>query len=164
MIRPCDACGEPYECQRSTSKTCSRRCRQRLALMPPPVKKAKKKAPAKKRAPARKRAPTKSTVTVKGTGEQVAVDGDGDLLPRSTVYDSTYRALADAGRLDHPLGAASLVLAKRLDSPYFKDTGSGLASLARQLDASLKIALAGAAKKSGLDELRERREQRRRSA
>ena len=44
--------------------------------------------------------------------------------------------LEDAGRLSTPLGQVALALARRLDSPS-GDTGAGLASLAKQLAATL---------------------------
>ncbi len=51
--------------------------------------------------------------------------------------------LEDAGRLSTPLGQVALALARRLDSPS-GDTGAGLASLAKQLAATLAAATADA--------------------
>jgi hypothetical protein len=45
-------------------------------------------------------------------------------------------ALENAGRLSAPLGQVALVLARRLDAPG-GDTGSGLASVAKQLAVTL---------------------------
>ncbi len=57
------------------------------------------------------------------------------------VVESTRAVLSEAGRLDSPLGAAALVLAGRLDSNRH-ETGAGLASLAKQLQATLAAATA----------------------
>jgi endogenous inhibitor of DNA gyrase (YacG/DUF329 family) len=67
-------------------------------------------------------------------------------------------ALEDAGRLSTPLGQVALALARRLDSPS-GDTGAGLASLAKQLAATLAAATADARPTGDLlDELRARRD------
>jgi hypothetical protein len=50
-------------------------------------------------------------------------------------------ALEAAGRLSAPLGQVALVLARRLDAPG-GESGSGLASLAKQLAATLAAATA----------------------
>lgn len=55
----------------------------------------------------------------------------------------TERALADADRTDTPMGQATLLIARILDSGI-QDTGSSIAALIRQYDASLDKALEGA--------------------
>ena len=67
-------------------------------------------------------------------------------------------ALKDAGRLSTPLGQVALALARRLDSPS-GDTGAGLASLAKQLAATLAAVTADVRPADDLlDELRARRD------
>ena len=74
------------------------------------------------------------------------------------VAESTRRKLDEMGQLDTPLGQATMVLARRLDRPG-GDTGAGLASLAKQLAATLAAAT-GDARPAGdlLTELRARRD------
>lgn len=59
------------------------------------------------------------------------------------VYRATLRTLDDIDRASTPLGAAALALARRLDSPGV-DTGSAIAAVARQLEATLTAATRGA--------------------
>ena len=67
-------------------------------------------------------------------------------------------ALQDAGRLSAPLGQVALVLARRLDAPG-GESGSGLASVARQLAVMLAAATADAPPADDLlTELRARRD------
>jgi hypothetical protein len=67
-------------------------------------------------------------------------------------------ALEAAGRLSAPLGQVALVLARRLDAPG-GESGSGLASVAKQLAVTLAAAT-GDVRPAGdlLDELRARRD------
>lgn len=67
----------------------------------------------------------------------VPTDSDGP------VYVATLQTLTDADRALTPLGAAALTLARRLDSPG-ADTGSAIAAVARQLEATLTAATRGA--------------------
>lgn len=81
----------------------------------------------------------------------------------SGVTGATWAALEAAGRVDTPLGQAAMVLAARVDAGV--DTGSGLASLARELRATLDAATRGAqAAVDPLDELRARRDGKSRAA
>jgi hypothetical protein len=67
-------------------------------------------------------------------------------------------ALEAAGRLSAPAGRVALVLARRLDAPA-GESGSGLASVARQLAATLAVAIADVRPADDLlDELRIRRD------
>lgn len=71
---------------------------------------------------------------------------------------ATMLELADAGRLGTPLGQAALVLARRIDRSHL-DTGAGVASLAKQLQATLAAATADAeVEDDPVDEVRARRD------
>lgn len=71
-------------------------------------------------------------------------------------------ALEAAGRVGHPLAEVAVVLAARIDANVegAVDTGSALASVARELRATLEAATASAAPPDVVDELRARREAR----
>lgn len=69
--------------------------------------------------------------------------------------------LASSGREGTPMAEVAVVLAARIDASV--DTGSALASMARELRATLEAATASAAPRDEVDELRERREARLRS-
>jgi hypothetical protein len=76
-----------------------------------------------------------------------------------TVRASVLADLEAAGRVDTPLGQTALVLAERLDARA--DTGSAIASVAKQLQATLEAATSDATLAvNPLDELRARRAQR----
>lgn len=64
------------------------------------------------------------------------------------------KALEEVDRQDSPLGAAAMALAMRLDQPG-TDTGSALAAVARQLEATLESATRGAGSASAPDQLRD---------
>jgi hypothetical protein len=139
IVRPCDACGETYEAKTRRSRYCSDRCKRRFhrgARAPENVTPLEpRKRPKKKDRPA--------------TVEPVD-DGAGP------VEKATRMSLAEVDRLDSPLGAAAVVLARRLDEG--RDTGQGFASLAKQLQATLEAATAGVQQEADpIDELRARR-------
>jgi hypothetical protein len=74
---------------------------------------------------------------------------------------STLQELVSAGRESTALGQAALLLAYRIERSQM-DTGAGVASLVKQHGATLAEALKGATQaKSGLDELRSRRDAKR---
>lgn len=76
------------------------------------------------------------------------------------VCDSVRAQLAEVGRESTPLGVVALALAEQIDAGGH--TATGYAALAKQLEATLASAMDGTkATKSGVDELRERRERRR---
>lgn len=78
------------------------------------------------------------------------------LTVASGVADATLQALEAADRASTPAGAAALALAARIDAN--SDTGSAMASMTKELRATMTEALAGAAvEPDALDELRERR-------
>ena len=114
MMRPCNACGETYEAKRSTSKYCSSSCRVRAS---------------------------RGGAEVVEIPAPPAAEADGDVGPVTTA---TLKALAEADRLEHPMGAAALALARRVDFPGL-DTGSAFAAVVRQLEATLAAATKGAA-------------------
>lgn len=76
------------------------------------------------------------------------------------VTAATTAELEAAGRLDTALGQACLVLARRLDFPGL-DTGSAVASVARQLDAMMATATRGAGQKTAPQQLRDELAERR---
>ena len=87
-------------------------------------------------------------------------------LPRKTgqVEATTVVTLTAADRLDTPLGQTTLELARRLDNSD-RETGQGLSSLAKQFQAMLAAATAGAhAEADPIDELRAARDRKRRSS
>lgn len=80
-------------------------------------------------------------------------------VPPSLV-EAVRRELAEAGREDTALGQAALVLAAQTGN--LRDTGSAVASVIREMRATLAEALKGAdVKADGLDELRLRRDAKR---
>ncbi len=84
-------------------------------------------------------------------------------LPQRTgrVEATTHTALVEADRLDTPLGQTALGLARRLDDPD-RETGQGLSSLAKQFQAMLEAATAGAfVEADPIDELRAARDRKR---
>lgn len=141
MERICDACGESYLAKRATSRYCSDRCRKRAL---------------------RARA-----------AEVVAIDPGKKRRTRSrkppppadepSVAAATKTDLAAVGRLAGPLGQAAMVLAGRIDA--HRDTGSALAAVTKEWRATMSAATAGVKREANpLDELRERREARRRGS
>ena len=116
MKRPCDLCGTVYEAKRATSKFCSSNCRTRKA---------------------------RGVVVDLPAGRLSGVVDESDVPMATPVETATLKALVEAGRLDSPLGAAAMMLARRMDSPGL-DTGSAVAAVARQLEATLASATRGA--------------------
>lgn len=149
MERPCDCCGETYEAKTVRSRYCSDRCKRRYHRG------------------ARPAAGTTKAEPKKGRGRKPAADTPADEPDRSGVGSTTAAVLLElqeAKRLHTPLGQAALVLAHRLDASH-KDTGAGVASLAKQLHATLAAATADAEVDADeVDELRRRREEKLRAA
>lgn len=140
----CTVCGVQYEAQRSTSRYCSTRCRTR----------------ASRAGTSRRKAPASGEVV---TPLPAASQSPASSLPYSAER-LTVEDLEKAGRLNTPLGQAAVILAKRLDDNY-RETGSGVAALSRQLEATLRSATAGAQSASdpvqaARDEVAERRRRR----
>lgn len=135
MQHSCIVCGGSFEAKRASAKFCSPRCNKRH-------QRGARKKSAKKTAP----------VTELPKPREPRAGG---------VEDATRRQLDDADRLDTPLGQAALRLAARLDHGHM-DTGSALASVAKQLTATLEAAVAGAnVEADPIDELRAVRERKR---
>lgn len=83
----------------------------------------------------------------------------------ASVGAATLLELQEAKRLHTPLGQAALALAHRLDLSHM-DTGAGVASLAKQLQATLAAATADvdAEQADPVDEVRRARESKLRAA
>lgn len=142
MDRACDVCGITYTAKRASSRYCSPRCKTRAHRASDAVK-----AQPTSKAQPRPEAPVVPIPTPE-PAEALAV----------SVAESTRRALVELGRLESPLGQATMVLARRLDNPG-SDTGAGLASLAKQYQATFAVATEGAkVEEDPLDELRARRD------
>ena len=159
MEMACYECGEVFEAKRDTARYCSTRCRvrahrKRKTEMPESVKQATASAVVGRlmdedEEPPRE-APAEGRVIV-------------DDVPMS-VYQATQDELRKAGKVGTVAGQSALALAARIDNPAL-DTGSALAGMVKQLEATLAGVLAD--KDDGgdeLDELRRRREERRRAA
>ena len=136
MERRCDVCGTTYTARRASSRFCSERCKKRA-----------QRAPATQRSGKRHRAPPNAAVVPLPQPDVTA-----------GVAESTRRRLDEMGRLDTPLGQAAMALAHRLDDPR-GDTGSAVAAMARQLQATLSAATADVRPAGDLlTELRARRD------
>lgn len=89
--------------------------------------------------------------------------GDAKPPPRGPVAEATIRLLEEADEMDTPLGANALKLAEKLDEGG--DTGSSTAALSKQhLTVTTEILRGMKRVANPLDDLRERRERRRRGA
>lgn len=95
------------------------------------------------------------------TVTQLSAPDEPDSPRRGPVESATVRTLTDAGRLDSPLGQTCLALARRLDFPAL-DTGSAVAAVAKQLEATLVSATRGAGGASSPQQLRDELAERRR--
>ena len=115
----CSACGITYAAKRASSRFCSERCKKRA-----------QRAPATQQSGKRRQARPNAAVVPMPQPDLTA-----------GVAESTRRRLDEMGRLDTPLGQAAMALAHRLDDPR-GDTGSAVAAMARQLQATLSAATA----------------------
>lgn len=113
MLRPCDICGDSYEAKRPNSKYCSANCRKRAS---------------------RGVVPVAETVTVLPGGSVGGQAGPGP------VESALLGELHLVERESTVMGQAALALARRVDAA--RDTGAGLASLVKQLEATVKAATA----------------------
>ncbi|MFJ9374425.1 hypothetical protein [Streptomyces sp. NPDC101455] len=139
MRRTC-ICGEEFEAKRPTAKYCGDRCRKRAQ---------------------------RGTNTSNTTSTVVAF-GLAPRPPRGEPEPGPLEAAAHAelesfGRADTLAGGVVLALARRIDGAGPMDTGSGFAALAKELRASMAVALAGADQESDpidqvRDEVRQQRE------
>ena len=116
----CAGCGIEFEGKRSTAKYCGPTCRKRGQRRGGPV---------------------------------VAVDQGDELepVPAAVGLVESYReALAEADRLNTPLGQHVLTLAQKMTGAF--ETGSGIAALSKQLDAVFDKAMAGIKRGDAVDE------------
>jgi len=118
MQRPCDVCGDPYEAKRATSKFCSAKCR---------VAKARGAVTTHHEGPALEVSPVSSLPAAEDEGP-------------GPVTVAVLAELTKAERAETSLGQAALALARRVD--IGRDTGAGLASLVKQLEATTNSATA----------------------
>ena len=85
---------------------------------------------------------------------------DGEEAPPSELERAVTRELEAVGRLESVAGQVALELAYRVVSPH--ETGAAVAALAKQLTASLAVALGDVAPAADpLDEIRARRDRKR---
>jgi hypothetical protein len=142
MDRLCVICGGTFTAKRPQARMCSDRCRkrsQRSSGTPQGVQGA----------------PVVPVAVPLPQSEDSAGLGAG-------VAESTRAKLVALDRLDSPLGQAAMVLARRLDNPGM-DTGSSIASVARQYQLTMEAATEGEKVASDpLDELRARRDMKKR--
>lgn len=88
------------------------------------------------------------------------VTGIADVLvERHPLVVVTTQTLEDAGVLDTIAGQQAVSLARRIASPH--ETGSAVASLSKELQAVVRVALARVSNDDPLDELRRRRDRKR---
>jgi hypothetical protein len=125
MFRPCDVCGVSYEAKRPNSRFCSGTCRKRFS---------------------------RGVVTLpEVTERETAPVTKGDVHPLASLVPSVdlevgpvetalLSELTEVERAATALGQAALALARRVD--IGRDTGAGLASLVKQLEATVKAATA----------------------
>ena len=141
MDAVCEVCGETFQAKRRTARFCSSNCRVRAHAQVVPLKKP---------------GSAKNKTTKAKTGE---TDVEVAQLLAGNVEAAAIKQLQEAGRLDSVLGQAALVLARRLDRVTV-DTGSAVAGVVKQLEATLEAATAGAnVAEDPVDELRRRRDQ-----
>ena len=123
----CTVCGATFQAQRVTARYCGSTCRTRAS-----------------------RAGSSSRPRPAGGGQvtplptPVAPAGPPETFDEPSLdgaYQTTRAALERASRLHTPLGQAAVRLAYRLDNSH-KDTGSAVAALARQLQATFAAATA----------------------
>lgn len=149
MQRSCTVCGKPYEARRVTSRYCGSTCRTRAS---------RAGTSSSRPAPVIAEVPPPAVAAAPSTEPIDPVDV---ILSATT---RTIRELEAAGRLDTAVGQVAVLLAQRLDASH-RDTGSAVATLARQHAAQMSLAMAGASREASpvekaKDELTRRRNQR----
>lgn len=124
FVKKCEQCGRVFKAESDRAKYCATRCRtaatrarKRLADVPSVVDGAR-------------------MVALPPMAAEKQAAGGG-------MVEVTAAALEAAGRVNTPMGRATLLIAQILDSGI-QDTGSSIAALIRQYDASLTKALDGA--------------------
>lgn len=156
MEMACYECGEVFEAKRDTARYCSPRCRvrahrKRKTAMPESVKRATASAVVGRLMDDDEEQPREPPAEGRVVDEPVPM----------SVYQATKDELLKAGKVGTVAGQSALALAARIDTPAL-DTGSALAGMVKQLEATLAGVLA-VKDDSGdeLDELKRRREERR---
>ncbi len=130
----CQECGRLFDAKRRGALFCGTTCRKRSSTRDIAARESGEFAPV-------------SPISSPETAESP---------PESPLVATTRRELTEAGVVDSVPGQIALRLALKLSQPG--DTGSAMASLARQLSAAMAEALAGGTKKAdSMDELMERR-------
>lgn len=141
MDIPCVMCGTPFTAKRASARYCGERCKKRAQRNPG-------------------RPDTGTVRPASGTLAPVAQIGSVSAPALGRVAMLTQKTLEDAGRVDTVMGAVALALAAKVDDPGM-DTGSSIAALARQLEASLDKALDGAVTvQTPLERIKAQRERR----
>lgn len=139
--RACDACEQEYEARTVRSRFCQ------------------DKACVRRRAREQKRK-KRSAPVLEHVDQDVELD-DQESGFSSAVSAAVLAELEDVGRVDSALGRAALVLARRADRASFGDSGSSLASVVRELRATLAVAVKGAQVEGDIvDELQQQRAKR----
>lgn len=125
----CRECGKLFEAKTRAAVFCGTACRKRSSSRDIAARKDAELAPVSSISP-----------------------GIAALPPESALVATTRRELEEAGVAETVNGQIALRLAEKLSQPG--DTGSAMASLARQLSAAMSEALASGTKKDdALDEL-----------
>lgn len=150
----CHSCGDEFVAKRPHAKYCSERCKKRAQRAAPKAEQRKAATAVVGRLmdddETPREAPAEGRVIV-------------DDVPL-TVYAVTVDELRKAGKVGTVGGQSALALARRIDNPTL-DTGSALAGMVKQLEATMAGVLADKDDDGDeLDELRRRREERRRAA
>jgi hypothetical protein len=141
MVGTCAFCGRSFEAKGRDAKVCSDLCRA-------------KQTARNKRLAAAGAIPAITPIPNPSPGQPTAANEVVDV----GLSTETARALRQADRLNTPLGAVCMVIARRLDHDSMLDTGSGLAALTRELTRLLDLALQGGqTEPDELDELERRR-------
>lgn len=139
MLRPCDVCGVSYEAKRPSSRFCSGTCRKRASrgVVTLPEVTESEKGP-----------------IAEGDRSPIPVLVPSSDLEAGPVETALLEELAEVERATTALGRAALALARRVD--IGRDTGAGLASLVKQLEATRSAALANVkSERSPLDKRRD---------
>lgn len=123
MDRACGFCGGSLADRRRDARFCSDTCRAKAHA----VRKNSTVVPL----------PVRDDVPLEGVVLSSSPPDMGD------VERLTRRDLEDAGKLDTPIGATCVALARRVDNPR-SDTGSAMSSVAARLDELLSKATRGA--------------------
>lgn len=144
MRKDCEFCGTTFEAKRSTAKYCSNEHRVQAQ---------------------RGAAKSKKTSTVVAFG--LAPRPPRGEPERGPLEAAALAELESFGRAETLAGGVVLALARRIDGAGPADTGSGFAALAKELRASMAVALAGADQESDpidqvRDEVRQQRESKQR--